>query len=106
MNRKEFFVWQKIEVFVFLIVLEYVLRGGNRMKAIKSITVNSNTYTLGQAYKPPGFTDGATVTDIRMKRNIFSSQRDRFEVLFDTGELLCIHSTDVIVHWSPSNDEN
>ncbi|MFA1782424.1 hypothetical protein ACDX77_19305 [Bacillus velezensis] len=70
------------------------------MQTIKSITVNSETYTLGQTYKPPGFTDGATVTDIRDKRSFFSRGICEFEIFFDTGELLRIHSTDVIVHFS------
>ncbi|MEK4448610.1 hypothetical protein N1I81_22510 [Bacillus sp. FSL M8-0052] len=75
------------------------------MKTIKSITVNSDTYTLGKTYKPPGFTDGATVTDIRNKRSIFK-QGGRFEVLFDTGELLCIHSENVVVHWVPTMSQS
>ncbi|WP_039076297.1 hypothetical protein [Bacillus sp. MSP13] len=74
------------------------------MQTIKSITVNSETYTLGQTYKPPGFLDGATVTAIRDKRSLFSKRKGGFEILFDTGELLQIHSTNVIVHFSPPHE--
>ncbi|MCY7858678.1 hypothetical protein P9D51_24075 [Bacillus sonorensis] len=72
------------------------------MKYIKSITVNSDTYIVGQTYKPPGFTDGATIKNIVDNRRAFSFGEGGFEIRFDTGELLRIHSNNVIVHWVPA----
>ncbi|MFN2748269.1 MULTISPECIES: hypothetical protein [Bacillus] len=70
------------------------------MKAIQSITVHSNTYTVGKACHPPGFKKGATVTKITEK-NKFSGLISGFVVHFDTETELHIHSDDVIVHWLP-----
>ncbi|MDA1477289.1 hypothetical protein [Bacillus changyiensis] len=68
------------------------------MRTIKSITFHSDTYVVGEAYKPPSFTDGATVIGIRDNRNAFRHNDGGFEVRFDTGDILRIHSNDVVVH--------
>ncbi|NPC91203.1 hypothetical protein HOO54_02770 [Bacillus sp. WMMC1349] len=71
------------------------------MKTIKSISYHSDTYVVGEAYKPPSFTDGATVTSITDNRNAFRHNDGGFEVRFDTGDILRIHSNDVVVHFEP-----
>ncbi|PLS10617.1 hypothetical protein [Bacillus licheniformis] len=54
----------------------------------KSITFNSETYMLGQKYKPPGFTKMATVTNIVDNRNAFLHNDGGFEVRFDSRGFL------------------
>ncbi|WP_077736453.1 hypothetical protein [Bacillus sonorensis] len=74
------------------------------MKSIKSITVNSNTYIVGEPCHPSGFKDGATVMKITEKNKFFGLVNG-FVVHFDTKAELHIHSTNVIVHWTPLNGD-
>lgn len=71
----------------------------------KSITYNSETYMLGQKYKLPGVTKVAAVVNIIDNRFAFSHGDGGFEIRFDSGDLLRIHSNDVIIHWEPMGGE-
>ncbi|MGL3989143.1 hypothetical protein ACSHMG_23150, partial [Bacillus [licheniformis] CMCC 63516] len=88
-----------------LICRGFPLRGRNGMFKAKSITFNSETYMLGQKYKPPGFTKMATVTNIVDNRNAYSHNEGGFEVRFDSGDFLRIYSNDVVIHWEQTGGE-
>ncbi|MCY8035877.1 hypothetical protein [Bacillus sonorensis] len=72
------------------------------MKSIKSITVHSDTYIVGEPCHSLHF-KGGTVIRIEEK-NKFFGRISGFVVHFDTKAELHIYSNDVTVHWDDKGE--